>query len=52
VHGSDFHYVLLFFGFQDAVAPAARHAGYVEEFGAVYHVVICEKGVRLRLEGG
>jgi hypothetical protein len=40
VHGSDLHHILLFFRLQNSVTATTSHARYVEELGAVYHMII------------
>lgn len=42
MHRSDLHNVLLFLTLEDSISSAAGHAHYVEELGAVDHVVVCE----------
>ena len=40
MHRAYLHYIFLFFSFQDSIPTTAGHACYIQELGAIYHVVI------------
>lgn len=49
MHGANLDNVSYFFALEDAISASSRHAGYVEEFSTVDHMIVCLMSVAVNL---